>query len=296
MMIVSFFGGLASQMDQYAFYQALKFHYPDVSIKMDIFNLFPIEHNGFELDTVFNIERNECRWIDVVTLADIFPLKKRYFLPRYLNKVRRIFLGVKESWITPDDPTAFYKDVFELNPLRPYLFFGNWSHENYKKGIEARLRSDFKFKEELTGFNLDFAQKIQKSESVSIHVRRGDYKKCNFPMLDLNYYKAAVDIISHNVNNPFFFIFYYYIVFLIYHFYFLINYVIIQGNCREKSYIDMQLMSLCRHNIIANSGFSYWGAWLNTNPQKIVIAPKNHVKWCKYPIACHDWTLIDNCI
>ena len=72
MMIVSFFGGLASQMDQYAFYQALKFHYPDVSIKMDIFNLFPIEHNGFELDTVFNIERNECRWIDVVTLAGLF--------------------------------------------------------------------------------------------------------------------------------------------------------------------------------------------------------------------------------
>lgn len=294
-MIVSFGGGLASQMDQYAFYKALHFHYPNVKIKMDIFNLFPKEHNGFELDKVFNIKRNECTISEIIVLSDICPPKMKYFsLYKVLNGMRRRLVGIKDSFIRIDDPSIFYKEVFELNPLKSYIFFGNWSNEKYREGIEKDLRTDFTFVNDLVGDNLLLAQNISKENSVSIHIRRGDYSKYGFPMLTLNYYKKAIDIIRQNVTNPIFYLFSDDINYVKHSFSFLKNAIIVSNNCRDKSYLDMQLMSMCKHNIIANSGFSFWGAWLNSNPDKLVIAPKKHVPWCKNTLASHDWIVIDN--
>jgi hypothetical protein len=118
---------------------------------------------------------------------------------------------------------------------------------------------------------------ISRSNSIGLHIRRGDYinnKKTrdSFGECSLDYYKKAVAKISETVKDP--------------HFYVFTNdpdfvknlklgntTTFITHNTGEKSYEDMRLMSLCKHNIIANSSFSWWGAWLNENPDKIVICP-----------------------
>lgn len=124
-------------------------------------------------------------------------------------------------------------------------------------------------------------KKIINSNSISLHVRRGDYennssaKRLHGGICTLNYYKQAIELVASRIKNPVFFIFsndlkwarenlelekY--------------KQVLVNLNKGNNSYKDMYLMSKCKHNIIANSSFSWWGAWLNANPKKIVICPK----------------------
>ena len=121
---------------------------------------------------------------------------------------------------------------------------------------------------------------MQNSNSVGIHIRRGDYISNqaafeNHGICSLTYYKTAIGIINSKINNPMYFIFSDDTEWVRNTDFGIKNFEIIDWNIEKKSYIDMQLMSYCKHNIIANSTFSWWGAWLNNYSQKIVIAPKN---------------------
>ena len=143
---------------------------------------------------------------------------------------------------------------------------------------------EFSFKNKLSDKNLKAAKKIQEITSVSIHVRRGDYisnpgASKTFASLSAKYYQKALkklnidpiktllvffsddtDWVEKNIINQ---------LSKDYH------HMIVSHNIGSESYNDMRLMSLCSHNIIANSSFSWWGAWLNTTPGRKVIAPKN---------------------
>jgi len=118
---------------------------------------------------------------------------------------------------------------------------------------------------------------MQQCESVAIHVRRGDYTSnaysASFGTLADSYYKTAIERINAGAQQPVFFVFSDDIEWcrnnLQLH-----NAIFIEHNKGVDSYKDLVLMSHCRHNIIANSTFSWWGAWLNQNPQKIIIAPR----------------------
>jgi hypothetical protein len=126
--------------------------------------------------------------------------------------------------------------------------------------------------------------KINSEESVSVHIRRGDYLHSCFNSLfhvqDLDYYQAAIDQIQQKIKNPSFYIFTTDYEWTKEQFSKLkIPFNIVDINKGSQSYMDMILMSKCKHNIIANSSFSWWGAWLNRNEEKMVIAPK---KWYKH--------------
>ncbi|WP_320917516.1 alpha-1,2-fucosyltransferase [Enterocloster bolteae] len=295
MIIVGFGDGLGNQMFQYAFYKAMKKKYSNNDVKMDICYVYgPPVHNGFELDNIFSIQKNISGHYDAVKLADYFPkYMKRYYLPNKLQSMRRLLFGVKESYIHPDDPTEFYPEVFELNSLKSYYLRGNWINEKYFKDFKSELVKEFSFKKDLTLVNENYRKEMIRNNSVAIHLRRGDYLGTILKELNLDYYKRAIDIIERSIENPLYFIFSDNKMIAEKEFEFLEHKIIVEGNKDRYSYIDMQLMSCCKHNIIANSTFSFWGAYLNSNVNKIVIAPDKASERWNNAFACDDWILLE---
>ena len=145
------------------------------------------------------------------------------------------------------------------------------------------ILSSFRFKPFDDDRNKNLARKLRHQNSVSIHIRRGDYIYNKYPLLfDSLYYQRAVDYIKQHVKNPHFYVFTNDTKWVKQYFDIGVPFTVIDwNNTSENNYRDMQLMSLCKHNIIANSTFSYWAAMLNKNPQKIVIYPDVWLSWDK---------------
>lgn len=295
MLVVCFGDGLGNQMFQYAFYISLKHHYPNNNVKMDIFNIYGGHiHNGFELSRVFGIDADECSKRETLILADYCPRQEyKYRLANVFYGFRRYVCGVKDSFITQDDPTCYYKGVYDLSELKSYIFKGNWVNEKYFDAVKEEVISAFSFPEITDDSNLFYKKRIESCESVSVHIRRGDYINSGMLNLPIEYYSRAKEIIENKISKPHYYIFtddkdgiaeYLNL--------FNENYTIVVGNKKENSFRDMQLMSLCKHNIIPNSTFSFWGAYLNKNPNKIVIAPNKAKYDFKNPFACNDWMVI----
>ena len=119
-----------------------------------------------------------------------------------------------------------------------------------------------------------YLEPIKNSNSVSLHVRRGDYLNLkNVGVLDVDYYMKSVEYIRKNVEKPIFFVFSADLEWCKNSLGFLEGCIYVDRTQTEID--DLKLMSFCQHNIIANSSFSWWGAWLNQNPKKTVIAPKS---------------------
>src|SRR5690606_38192956 len=145
--------------------------------------------------------------------------------------------------------------------------------------VAEELREHFQFPQITDIKNKELIQHIQQRNSVSLHVRRGDYLIASNQHLgsicDNAYYEKAITYINEKTDSPLFVIFSNDIPWCKETFN-NIDAIFVDWNTGNQSYIDMQLMSLCKHNIIANSSFSWWGAWLNNNPDKIVVSPN---KW-----------------
>ena len=175
---------------------------------------------------------------------------------------------------------------------------GYWQNWEYFIEAQTEVRSTFTFKKELVGRNAKVIREIQYAKMpVSLHIRRGDYlhHKLFVGLCDLNYYKKAIDYVLNNYDTPQFYLFSNdiewcktYILPLVQGY----PFILVDWNSGVESYIDMQLMSCCRINIIANSSFSWWAAWLNDSSEKIVIAPK---LWAHSPygkeIQLKSWLL-----
>lgn len=256
MHIVSVSGGLGNQMFQYAFYLSLK-----SENKYVFYWVAPYErHNGFELDIVFGIKQK---------------LYCNYFLKIF--KFSTKYLGERNTDINWGN--------FCAKQYHSTLIYhsGYWQSEKYFYNIQNLIRETFSFKtNKLNIKSKDLLHKIRSVVSVSLHIRRGDYlsdmgaKELLGNICTSTYYLKAINNIRMSIIDPVsFFVFSDDIdwamdTFKIFDF----NYI--NWNINEESWMDMCLMSNCKHNIIANSSFSWWGAWLNKNPNKIVITP---TKW-----------------
>jgi len=177
----------------------------------------------------------------------------------------------------------FPPSATELEPGGKLYLRGYFQNERYFLSAAGIIRKDFRFPATISNGNAEFFAALQEAEApVSIHVRRGDYltaSKGEFHALcQEDYYRQAVDIIKMHVARPTFFIFsaddpeWAKKVFTRLNITF---FLVENAASAQYAYEDMHMMSLCKHNIIANSSFSWWGAWLNQNPQKIVIGPKS---------------------
>ena len=153
------------------------------------------------------------------------------------------------------------------------MMHGYFQSETFFKKYRRDIVRLFTFHGDLSDQNKNLMKAIKSQNAVSVHIRRTDYINSNYYILTIGYYKRAMKYIAKHVKNPHFYIFSDDINWVENNMEFAYKHTFVKTNRGRDSYIDMWLMSLCKHNIIANSSFSWWGAYLNQNPSKIVIAP-----------------------
>ena len=284
MLIVKSYGGLGNQMFQYAFYEFLKKDNPG-NVFLDI-NDFKIHHHhqGFELIKVFDLE------IDIASEKQIknISYNQNVLIYRFFKKYLKIILS---------KPTECYEGLHTMllqssKINNNYYFVGFWQNEYYVNSIRDILIEKFDFKKEFNKRNKALLEEIKNYDSVSIHVRRGDYVKNSSlgGICTVEYYSKAIKLMQENYKNAKFVVFSDDINWVKENLELPSDSIYVDWNTGEDSYLDMVLMSRCNHNIIANSTFSWWGAWLNQNEKKTVIIPKRWYNNQSYnPLCCEEW-------
>jgi len=197
---------------------------------------------------------------------------------------------------------TFQQNLLEIN--KPCYIKGFFQSEKYFKNIREDLLKDFSLNVNLNEQNKKMLEKIQSTNSVSIHFRRGDYTKKRvadkYGSCSVEYYKNAVEYISNNNEKTItLFIFSDDIDWVRNNVKFDCETFYVDINSAKQGYFDLELMKNCKHNIIANSSFSWWGAWLNENESKIVVAPKWWMKDINttdenIDIIPEGWIILDN--
>lgn len=265
-------GGLGNQMFEYAAGRALSIrHKTTLFIDLQVLHkTSKATKRSYEL-SVFGIANTASSfWGHKIAIRLFGKIKKR--------PIAFGILGLLN--IFRDERAQCYDRKFEVLSDKTTLF-GYFQNENYFKDISEQLRTDFQFATPLDDRNSKIRDKMRQTTSVSLHIRRGDYVNLNsnLPILDTAYYEKAIEYMTSRIANPSFFVFSDDMAWVKQN----INlsgfdHEFIDWNTGKNSYIDMQLMSLCQHNVIANSSFSWWAAWLNANPNKWVIAPSQWYK------------------
>lgn len=297
MFIVDIIGGLGNQMFEYAFAQALKHHYK-TEVALHIGGFADIKDNrGFELERIFKIDEPVIR-----------DYKEIRHLTNHSNsfseKLRRKLFGLRKTHFS-EKMHRFDPDALNLKVRKATFMEGLWQDEAYFKDIEDVIRQKFQFIPPLDTVNQEIVDKMHKTNSVSLHVRRGDYvSNPQYAAILGNicsreYYETALSELKKDETDVVLFVFSDDIAWVQKEFTFLPqeNITFIEHNKGLDSYKDMQLMSNCKHNIVANSTFSWWGAWLNNNPNKKVYAPKiwfNDPHLADNHIVPDEWIKIDN--
>ena len=273
MLILNIIGGLGNQMFQYAAGRALSLKH-GLDLKLDNSNFYGYQlHQGFELNKLFNCDSEIASQKDIYNILgwQAGKLSQRFLRKPQLKLLRRKSFVVEPHY-------HYWAGINQIND-NAYLF-GHWQSEKYFVDYVNRIREDFTFKLSLSIHNSELADQILNHNAISLHVRRGDYvsnsKNSFIGVCSIEYYQKAIKYIKGVVDLPVFFIFSDDVAWVKANLVIDSPAVFVSHNQGAESYNDMRLMSMCQHHIIANSSFSWWGAELNTNPNKIVIAPK---KW-----------------
>lgn len=260
-------GGLANKMFHCAFAKALEVEGRDVFIDDESF-ISEFAH-------------------DKVLMCSIFPNWNLRRMPKGIYKYggKKGFIAKimrRLSWVTGEkysiNHSYFYDKHFVDNlPLNAYII-APFQNENYFIAAEKEIRELYNFFPFTDLQNVRLQKEMNFCQSIAIHVRKGDgYETWDIfkETCPVTYYRNAVDYINQHVRNAVFYVFTDSPMWVKKNLSF-INYVLVDWNPNIGfgNHWDMQLMACAKHNIIANSTYSWWGAWLNSNPQKIVIAPK----------------------
>lgn len=292
MKVIEFTCGLGNQMFQYAFLVAMREHTGDKCL-MDITWYDRRQaHNGFEIDKVFCISSEIA---DVATVGRL----TRYARTNLLHRIYKHLLPLKKTEFRERGFYKFYPDIFARG-LEDTHFRGFWQSYRYFHDFRDIILSEFCFRHTLDERNLQVYQRVLGSKTcISVHVRRGDYLKHKLyhGLCGVNYYIQAINKAVELIGSD--------AAFLIFsndtewckenivpligkH-----EYCIVDWNTGSDSYKDMQLMSACRLNIIANSSFSWWAAYLNRRTDQIVISPRKWINMhMRYKIQMPHWILI----
>jgi hypothetical protein len=272
MIVVNLMGGLGNQMFQYAMGRRLALQYQtDLFLDCTFLNTENPHHikREYELD-IFKIQAQ---------IATEKELKKFRPANAVTKKIQQCFPGLFRYKLISEKSHAFDKSILTA-PDDSWLN-GFWQTEKYFMDAEQIIRSDFEMKSSLQGLNKILSEKISNCESASIHVRRGDYTNPEalafHGICSREYYYQAVEALLKKTTVQELFLFSDDTTWMKQNLQFSLPVTYIDHNAGKNSFEDMRLMSLCQHNIIANSSFSWWAAWLNEHKNKTVIAPKNWI-------------------
>jgi hypothetical protein len=286
MVIVQLSGGLGNQLFQYAtgFAMAKK---NQSLLKLDLSSFSNYHLRKYELKHY------------AISAGTIKPFPG--FVYKSANKLLPVVLRNKITFLPPYglriiNESSYHVDSTPYQNKHGIFLEGYWQSEKYFNDYRITLCREFKLKYPFTGRNAELADILPSENSVSIHIRRGDYisnhvNKKIYSECTTEYYHHAISFMSKKVDNPIFYIFSDDIAWSKNNLRpdFPTSYI--EHNNTDQGHLDLRLMSLCKHNIIANSSFSWWGAWLNENPGKIVIAP---AKWYNDPTLRSDDLIPEN--
>lgn len=258
MKLIKLTGGLGNQMFIYAFYLRMKKDFPDIRLDMSEMCSYDL-HNGYELQRLFRVNPPVFR---------IPLLGKKMFVWLSFKKIR------EKCW------QPYSSGPYTRKRLWPFLYYkGYFQSEAFFQPVREEVRNTFTFDLSMASARtLDCLKKIESDPaSVSVHVRRNDYlipknRKKFGDICDKAYYERAIARMNRLGDKLTFYLFSDDMKWARENLP-LSRVVCVDWNRGEDSWQDMLLMSHCKHNIIANSSFSWWGAWLNRNPNKQVIAP-----------------------
>jgi Glycosyl transferase family 11. len=293
MKIVMINGGLGNQLFQYIFYRTLCEKQNENCYLDDSFFFREKIHNGYEIEKIFDVRPKK--------LSDYFEQDIWKFILEEIDSGKNICNVIQENGIelkmiseTNQSEIFNYKGKYFTTPVNEYnpsileiggniYYYGYWINREWFKSAEDIIRKEFTFREIEDAKNKELLNLIKNSNSVGVHVRRGDFIDYGW-ILPEDYYYQSVKKIINVVEKPLFFIFSDDIKWCLNNYRSLgfdfcrDNIIFVDGNVKGRNYIDMQLMSNCKNLIIANSSFSYLSALLNRNSDKIVINP---ISWRK---------------
>lgn len=278
MIIARLKGGLGNQMFIYAFARYLSQNHNTV-LKLDL-SYYEDYHRKYELFK-FNIIEN------FATEEEINSLKQFIYKDKFIIRLLKQKIFNKQPKKIPAetyllDSNVAFKPKYKKLPDNVYLE-GLFQSEKFFSEIEEIIRKEFTLKYEIDEENQKIIEWMKKVNSVSLHIRRGDYITNSWANQEIgvcgpDYYKKAVEYIKSKVENPIFFVFSDDLEWVKNNINTDSNFVFVDTNNEQSGEKDLILMSECAHHICANSSFSWWGAWLGKNKNKIVIAPE---KWFK---------------
>lgn len=286
MVIVKIIGGLGNQMFQYAYAKALEQKGHEVKIDISAFETYKL-HGGYQLDK-YNIDLD----------SSIKDENDKFYKNNLCSKVLRK-IGLNFSKRIKEKSLLFDKKLLEIDD-NSYLD-GYFQCEKYFKDIREIILKQFTINQDISNYTKEIKNKIQNSQnSCSLHIRRGDFvNSTNINIhgaCDIEYYKKAIQYLEEKVENINYFIFSDDIEWVKENLA-IQNAIYIDSKEKRIPHEDIYLMSLCKNNIIANSSFSWWGAWINRNENKIVIAPKrwfadDKLESQSKDIVCESWVKI----
>lgn len=282
MVVVKLQGGLGNQMFQYALGRSLSLHL-STSLKLDL--SFLLDRTPTESQVFRNYELSIFK-IDI-SFASLEESKK--YTCHYDSKPRLLFgklqRKVADYRFYKEKKFTFNPEVFEFKN-NTYLD-GFWQSPKYFNSIKNTILKDFSFRDDLPDTLTTLANEIKNSNSICLHVRRADYvshpnAKTFHGVKGIDYFNAAISLIAQALTDIKIYVFSDDISWCVQNLKFEFTTTFVEYEYpygESKDYF--RLMKLCKHFIIPNSSFSWWAAWLNQNPQKIVIAPK---KWFNDPM------------
>lgn len=286
--IVRFFGGIGNQLFIYAMGKSIskKLGYP---LKLDIFSGFV--NDSYEYS--YNLERFNLKaqiasnYESYLTFLGRYRRRFYIILSKYFNLFFTYHLREREKKFYP----------INLNKLKGKNVYiqGYWQSEMYFKDVEVELRNEFKIKDFSCNQSYNFLRDIKNKNSVAIHIRSYSEVPAGIrvPKLDKQYYERAINHIVKKIKEPHFFIFTDNFEYAKSLFDLKLQHTFIDlpnKNDFNTALDELCLISKCNHQIIANSTFSWWGAWLNLNNDKLVIAPDFY--WNNLDIIPKDWIKI----
>jgi hypothetical protein len=231
---------------------------------------------------------------------DTASFSKNNLFSKILRRASRLGKYYKRSCII-EPPKKYW--VFDPNLLTESLkasvyLIGYWQTEKYFTSIENIIRNDFIFKDAPDEVNKKMLAEINSSNSVCIHFRYGDNatpKARKHGVLPLSYYHKAIEDLIKTIKSPHFYVFSDDPEWAKENLCLDFPSTFVSHNCDEKNYEDLRLMSHCKHHIIGNSTFSWWGAWLGKKSGQLVYAPKRYFLHTDPPLDLYpvSWKLIE---